>query len=57
MTALPTEERTLVLERTLKAPRERFWRCRTQGDLLMQWYCPMPWRVIRSFSPHAACNA
>lgn len=36
---------TLVLARTLKAPRDKIWRCWTEGALLKQWYCPKPWGV------------
>lgn len=43
-----TDECTLTLERTLKAPREKVWRCWTEADLLMQWYCPKPWRVSQA---------
>lgn len=39
------EGRALVLERILKAPREKIWRCWTEGELLKQWYCPKPWGV------------
>lgn len=39
------EGRALVLERILKAPREKIWRCWTEGKLLKQWYCPKPWGV------------
>jgi uncharacterized protein YndB with AHSA1/START domain len=35
----------LKLERTLAAPRAAVWRCWTEPELLMQWFCPAPWRV------------
>lgn len=35
----------LILERTLKAPRAAVWRCFTEPELLVQWYCPKPWQV------------
>lgn len=36
---------TLILDVTLDAPREKVWRCWTEGALLKAWYCPRPWRV------------
>ncbi|MGQ0564016.1 MAG: SRPBCC family protein [Gemmobacter sp.] len=38
----------LTFSRTLKAPRAAVWRCWTEPDLLMQWFCPRPWRVTRA---------
>ncbi|MEY4711132.1 MAG: hypothetical protein RIS88_582 [Pseudomonadota bacterium] len=38
----------LQIERTLHAPRAAIWRCWTEPDLLMQWYCPLPWRVTQA---------
>lgn len=35
----------LVLDRTFDAPVAKVWRCWTEPDLLMQWFCPLPWRV------------
>lgn len=35
----------LVLERMLAAPRAAIFRCWTEPDLLMQWFCPKPWQV------------
>jgi len=37
--------RTLWIELTLDAPREKLWRCWAEADLLKQWFCPRPWRV------------
>jgi glutathione S-transferase len=31
---------TLVLERVIRAPRERVWAAWTNGDLLHRWSCP-----------------
>jgi len=45
MTDPATNDRTLILERTIKAPRQKVWRCWTESDLLKQWYCPKPWSV------------
>lgn len=36
---------TLVLARTIAAPRESVWRCWSEPALLSQWFCPAPWRV------------
>ena len=40
-----TAEHTLTLERTLPVPRAKVWRCWTEPDLLVQWFCPKPWGV------------
>ena len=40
--------RELVLERIIKAPRQNIWRCWTEGELLMRWYCPLPWKVTEA---------
>jgi uncharacterized protein YndB with AHSA1/START domain len=40
--------RELSLTRLLDAPRAAIWRCWTESDLLMQWFCPKPWSVIIS---------
>lgn len=42
------DERVLLLQRTLVAPRAKVWQCWTDGDLLKQWYCPKPWQVIHA---------
>ena len=39
------DDRTLVLDRVLDAPRAAVWRCWSEPDLLMQWHCPKPWQV------------
>ena len=39
------DDRTLVLERVLDAPRTAVWRCWSEPDLLMRWHCPKPWQV------------
>ncbi|MDT1060617.1 SRPBCC family protein [Paracoccus sp. CPCC 101403] len=38
-------ENDLVLKRLLAAPRAAIWRCWTEPDLLVQWFCPKPWNV------------
>lgn len=43
-----TQEFTLEIERVIDAPRDVVWRCWTQPDLLMRWYCPAPWKVTQA---------
>lgn len=38
----------LELVRTIKARPETVWRCWTDPDLLMQWFCPKPWQVTKA---------
>lgn len=40
------EDCQLVLERTTDVSRERLWACWTDPQLLMQWFCPLPYRVV-----------
>ncbi len=42
------DDRTLKLTRQIAAPRMAIWRCWTEPALLMQWFCPQPWRVSRA---------
>ncbi len=44
-TAGPIEDRELVLNRLIDAPREKIFRAWTEPELLKQWFCPRPWRV------------
>lgn len=44
----PTDERTLQLTRHIAAPRRLLWRAWTEPELLMQWFCPLPWKVVRA---------
>ena len=46
MAADPT--RDLSFTRVLDAPRPHIWRCWTESDLLMQWFCPKPWTVSKA---------
>jgi uncharacterized protein YndB with AHSA1/START domain len=39
---------TLILERTLAAPRAAIWRCWTEPELLKQWFCPKPWATTHA---------
>jgi uncharacterized protein YndB with AHSA1/START domain len=36
----------LVLTRTTKLPRALLWRCWTEPEHLMPWFCPLPWKTI-----------
>ena len=38
----------LVLERTVPVPPERIYACWTDADLLMPWFCPVPWKVVEA---------
>lgn len=42
------DDRTLQISRLIPAPRLAIWRAWTEPDLLMQWFCPKPWRVSRA---------
>ena len=39
---------TLEITRILQAPPAAIWRCWTTPELLMQWFCPRPWKVIKA---------
>lgn len=39
------DDRELVLDRLLDAPRAALWRCWTEADLLKRWFVPAPWSV------------
>ncbi|WP_188607753.1 SRPBCC family protein [Chelatococcus reniformis] len=41
--AIPANDRELVLDRRLAAPRAAVWRCWTEPELLKQWFAPLPW--------------
>ena len=36
----------LVLTRYTKVPRALLWRCWTEPEHLMPWFCPLPWKTI-----------
>jgi uncharacterized protein YndB with AHSA1/START domain len=38
----------LSVTRIIPAPRAVVWRCWTETELLKQWYCPRPWRVMQA---------
>jgi uncharacterized protein YndB with AHSA1/START domain len=48
MTSPQTAPNELSITRHIAAPRAAVWRCWTQPGLLMQWYCPRPWRVVKA---------
>ena len=41
-------ETDLKLERRIAAKPATVWRCWTEPDLLMQWFCPVPWKVTKA---------
>ncbi|MEO3997142.1 SRPBCC family protein [Mesorhizobium sp. CAU 1732] len=43
--AKPANDRELVLDRLLDAPRHAIYRCWTEADLLKQWFVPKPWTI------------
>ena len=38
----------LVLERTINAPADVLYRCYTEPALVVQWFCPKPWKVTEA---------
>lgn len=38
-------ELDLLLERQIAARPETIWRCWTDPDLLVKWFCPKPWYI------------
>jgi uncharacterized protein YndB with AHSA1/START domain len=46
--AHPTDDLELCLTRLIDAPRDQVWRCWTEPELLMQWFCPRPWSVAQA---------
>ncbi|WP_028034585.1 SRPBCC family protein [Chelativorans sp. J32] len=47
-TAIPSEERELVLTRLFDAPREKVYRAWTDPELLKQWFVPKPWTIAEA---------
>ena len=48
MTVTANTNRDLGFSRLLDAPRAAIWRCWTEPKLLMQWFCPPPWKVTHA---------
>ncbi|MGP6087363.1 SRPBCC family protein [Antarctobacter jejuensis] len=40
--------RDLRLERQIDAAPATLWRCWTEPELLIQWFCPKPWQVTEA---------
>jgi uncharacterized protein YndB with AHSA1/START domain len=40
--------RDLLITRIIPAPRAIVWRCWSEPELLMRWFCPLPWRVTKA---------
>lgn len=38
----------LVLERNANVKPEAVWRAYTEPNLLMQWFCPRPWKTVEA---------
>ena len=36
----------LILERILDVPVEAAWRAWTTPELIYEWFCPKPWKVV-----------
>lgn len=39
-------ELDLVLEKIIDVKPELVWRCWTEPELLMKWFCPRPWQTV-----------
>ena len=48
MEAESTGERELVITRHIKASPANVYRCWTEPDLIVQWFCPKPWSIARA---------
>lgn len=44
----PDADREMSFTRLLDAPRASIWRCWSEPELLMQWFCPKPWKVTKA---------
>ena len=42
------DDRDLVLDRLLDAPRGNIWRCWTEPELITRWFAPAPWTTPRA---------
>ena len=36
----------MILERVINIKPELVWRCWTEPELLMKWFCPKPWKTV-----------
>lgn len=43
---LPDPRLDLVLERVVDVPPELVWKAWTTPELLMKWFCPLPWTTV-----------
>jgi uncharacterized protein YndB with AHSA1/START domain len=39
-------ELDLMLERVIDVPREKIWAAWTTPNLLLPWFCPLPWKTV-----------
>lgn len=39
-------ELDLLFERVIDVPRELVWQAWTRPELLMPWFCPLPWKTV-----------
>ncbi|MBU1307255.1 MAG: SRPBCC domain-containing protein, partial [Alphaproteobacteria bacterium] len=39
------DDRELVIDRYIDAPRELVWRCWTDPEQLVKWFTPAPWKT------------
>jgi uncharacterized protein YndB with AHSA1/START domain len=44
---MTTDDRTLVLNRLLDAPREKLYRAWVEPELMKKWFAPAPWSIAR----------
>ena len=42
----PNPELDLTFERVVDVPRELLWQAWTTPELLMPWFCPLPWKTV-----------
>ena len=42
----PNPQLDLTFTRTIDVPKELVWRAWTEPELLMPWFCPLPWKTI-----------
>jgi uncharacterized protein YndB with AHSA1/START domain len=42
----PNPELDLMFDRVVDVPREKIWQAWTTPELLLPWFCPLPWRTV-----------